>query len=94
MTSEPPWWVRDVLIAGVLALIVLWAQLMSDANFADREAEREAQRAEQAEQLENLRFIRQNSGSSTETLRPFRGMEMPGIDLDYLDLTGADFGGR
>lgn len=88
-----PWWVQDLVVAGAIAGIVLAAQYWSDQGIAQRESVRDDGRAEQAELLENLRYVRDHAGETTDTGRMFRGMNLSGLDLSYLDLTGADFSG-
>lgn len=86
---------RDILIAGMigvlLALVALGGQLWADSQAEQRDVERARLQSANAEMLEDLRFVRDHSGPGTT--RPFRGMDLRGLRLDYLDLTDADFSG-
>ena len=94
-SREPAWWVRDLIVGlgvgALLAGMAWYLQSSSDRAAEDRDVTRAKTQADHAEALENLRFVRDHSGPGTT--RPFRGMDLSGLRLDYLDLSGADFSG-
>jgi Pentapeptide repeats (8 copies) len=86
--SDPPWWIPQVVVALLVGLAVLGAQKVIDDGRADRDRDIAANQARHAEQLENLRFVRQLS-TQTGVPRPFTGFDLQGQNLSQLDLTGA-----
>lgn len=87
---EPPWWVRDVIVAVLIGLMLTLAQWTLDNRRSDREDEREDQRALDTLQIENLRFVRERSGPS-DIVRPFESLDLRGMNISGLDLGHADF---
>lgn len=96
--------VASGVISGIVVGVALFTgQLVVDNNRADREHARadtqlasqnkiEADRSEQAILLENLRFVRGlSSAETTGVSRPFRGLDLHGLELGGLSLAGADF---
>ena len=84
---DPPWFVQiliaALLFAGLLGVVLLWG-----INRIEN------RRADEAERLENLRFVRTaaaDRGADRE-LR-FRGLDLEGMHLAGLDLSGADLSG-
>lgn len=88
------------MVVGVFLFV---GQFLVDNNRADREHEREdrqvaaqnkieADRTEQGILLENLRFVRGLSSADPTLTRPFRGLDLHGLELSGLSLAGADFG--
>lgn len=101
MDPSPPkhelrWWIRDVLVSGLVALIVaagtIVGQKLIDDVRADRDHEIAKQENDRAERLENLRFVRGRSTSDPNQERPFYGIDLTGLNLGGLDLPGANFG--
>jgi uncharacterized protein YjbI with pentapeptide repeats len=86
--SDPPWWIPQIVVALLVGLAVLGAQKVLDDSRADRDRDIAANQARHAEQLENLRFVRQLS-TQTGIARPFSGFDLRGQNLSQLDLTGA-----
>ncbi|MGY5036023.1 pentapeptide repeat-containing protein [Streptomyces sp. 900116325] len=87
---EPRWWIRDIVIAGIVALITggmiagtqVYIQSRLDTEAADR-----------AERLENLRFVRERSTADPYQPRPFRGIDLTDQTVSGLYLPNADFHG-
>lgn len=92
------------VISGLLVGLAFFVgQIVVDNNTSEREHAREdrqlaaqnkieADRNEQGILLENLRFVRgQSSSSDTTANRPFRSMDLHGLELSGLSLAGADF---
>src|SRR4029079_13003918 len=69
-----------VVVPALLVGLVLW--WIADHG--------DARRADQAERLGNLRFVSSTS-SADQRLRPFRSMDLSGMNLTGLQLDGADF---
>jgi hypothetical protein len=67
---EPPWIVRDVLLAGLVVLV----GFLLDSRSADR-----------GEVLENTRFVRQVAIDHS-AIKPFSGLRLEGSSLGGLDL--------
>jgi hypothetical protein len=87
---EPPWWVRDILIAFIIGAILVLGQWWLDNRRADVDRGLEDRRSAAAERLENLRFVRDRSSLSREP-RPFGSLDLSGLPLSYLHLVGANF---
>lgn len=97
---EPAWWLRAIVVAVAIGLVLFGLQLLTDSN---REAV--------STRLENLRFVRERSSANVDMARPFSsldlqeqqmaGLSLPraefewallrGANLEYADLTGAQF---
>lgn len=95
--------VAGVISGVVVGLFLFLGQFLVDNNRADREHEREDRqvaardkieenRNEQGILLENLRFVRGLSSADPTLSRPFRDMDLHGLELSGLSLAGADFG--
>ena len=88
--EEPPWWVRDVLVAGIIGSLLLLGQYRIDLQREDRESRQE-----------NLRFIRERAaeasprigpnGTALKSVLPYRDMDLRGLNLSGLDMRNADF---
>ncbi|MCK0517530.1 pentapeptide repeat-containing protein [Williamsia sp. DF01-3] len=93
--SGPRWWVRDVVVAGIVAVFVSVATMIGqkiiDDVRADRDHEISDRQSQRAERLENLRFIRGRSNADPSVERPFYGLDLAGLSLSGLDLPGANF---
>jgi hypothetical protein len=87
--DQPAWWVRDIFIAAVVAVLVLFGQmsLVHSANSVDPETPQSQQ--SQSERLENLRFVRDRSSAAYQP-RPFRQFDLSGMNLQGLQLSGAN----
>ena len=85
--DRPVWWVGDILIAAVVAILVLVGQnyLMS-ANSRGDEALSQDPRIQR---LEDLRFVRDRSSEAYQP-RPFRQFNLAGQNLANLQLKGAN----
>ena len=83
-SRDPPWFVQilvaALLFAGLLGLVLLWG-----INRIEN------RRANQAERLENLRYVRTAAAQrgADRELR-FSGLDLRGMHLAGLDLSGAD----
>ncbi|HEY5876897.1 MAG TPA: pentapeptide repeat-containing protein [Ilumatobacteraceae bacterium] len=83
-SRDPPWFVQilvaALLFAGLLGLLLLWG-----INRIEN------RRANQAERLENLRYVRTAAAQrgADRELR-FSGLDLRGMHLAGLDLSGAD----
>lgn len=92
--KDPPvWWVRDIFIAVVVAILVLFGQIsFLNARHAWVQGTPQNQQSQQnqAERLENLRFVRDRSSAEYQP-RPFRQFDLRGANLADLQLNGADF---
>lgn len=75
--------IREVLIGVGAAALIAFLGVAYTTITDDR-------RAEQAERLENLRFIRERSDEKLETPRPFNGMDLTGQNMAGLFLYDAD----
>jgi hypothetical protein len=99
--NEPPWLVRDVLIALLVLGSVATVQIIADDARSHDDNELAAQRDEHdnklavqrdadAQRLENLRFVRDRA-SATYLVRPFRKLDLQDMNLAGLELRAADF---
>jgi uncharacterized protein YjbI with pentapeptide repeats len=92
------------IVSGALVGVALFvAQGVLDDQRTEREHAREERqidaqnvieenRNEQGILLENLRFVRALSSDTAPTVsRPFRGLDLHGLELSGLSLAGADF---
>src|SRR5689334_13415136 len=64
--SEPPWLIRDGVIALVIGAVLLLSQNQLDERRSDRQDALEAARAQHAETVENLRFVRELASHRTK----------------------------
>jgi len=86
--KDPPvWWVRDVFIAVVVALLVLVGQTYLFSVNSGVQATSQGQEIP-AGRLSNLQFVRDRSSASYQP-RPFRSFDLKGVDLAGLQLKGA-----
>lgn len=90
--GEPPWWVRDVLIALLIGAILLVGQAVLDDARSDRERLAAVSRDQFQTRIENLRFVRDRS-SATLVERPFQHMDLTLQNMSGLTLTEANFTG-
>jgi hypothetical protein len=98
---------RDLLISLIgsvlLAASVYIIETRRDRQFLEWSERLEMNRFEQAERLENTRFVRQVSLASPDGAKPLEGLDLRGAglaglnltdaNLAYVDLTGADLTG-
>ncbi len=89
--ADPSWWIRDIVVALLIALLVLVGQKWVDDSRADRDRAIAADQNRQAQRLENLRFVRDRSSGDQDQPRPFAGLDLAGMNLAGLYLRGADF---
>jgi len=93
--SDPPWWIRDGLVAFVVASVVSGVTLAYQSRLDDRRAEHAQALADeqnrQAQRLENLRFVRDHSSTDPGETRHFAGFDLQDQDMSGLQLRGADF---
>ncbi|MHA7156219.1 pentapeptide repeat-containing protein [Arthrobacter sp. TMN-50] len=96
--KNPPWWVRDGLVALTVGGLLLAGQAFIDDRRTDREQVAAAKLSNELSRIEDLRFIRERSaelppqseGALFNQL-PFAEMDLSGQNLSNLDLRGADF---
>lgn len=85
---EPAWWVRDILVAGTVAVIVgaitASGTIVAQQRIDDARADRELRAA-------NLTFVRERSSTDPLLPRPFTGLDLRDQNLSGLDLRNADF---
>ncbi len=72
----------------MVGVLVLVGQKLVDDARAHRDREISQRQESHAEQLENLRFVRDRSGR--DQFRPFAGLNLEGMNLSGLVLRGAD----
>lgn len=72
------WLVRDALLAVLIAGAVLGVELWQEGS-----------RFEQAQRLENLRFVRTSVATGDPVRKQFHGMDLEGTNLSGLNLAGA-----
>lgn len=87
--DQPVWWVRDIFIAVVVAILVLFGQMYFVSSRHSRDQGAPQNQQSQAEPLENLRFVRDRSSAAYQP-RPFRQFDLSGMDLAGLQLNGAN----
>lgn len=91
---EPRWWVRDIVVAMILGVLLaagsIWGQKVIDDRRAVRDAAKQEADNRHTEQLENLVFVRSLS-SDSEQARPFSHMDLATMALVGLQLPDADF---
>ncbi|GAA1718210.1 pentapeptide repeat-containing protein [Dietzia cercidiphylli] len=88
--TGPTWWVRDILIAGIVGIIVggttsYWT-VVAQQRIDDARADRELRAA-------NLTFVRERSSTDPLLPRPFTWLDLRDQYLGGLDLRNADFYG-
>lgn len=95
--EEPPWWVRDVLVAFLVGVTITGGSVAWQSRLDDNRAARDraiaAQQARHAEQIENLRYVRDHSSDDPLQARLFAGFDLAGQNLSGLQLRGANFRG-
>lgn len=89
--AGPPWWLRDIVIAGLLAGLLFASQVYVDDARADRERAAAVMAATLADRRENLRFVRDHA-SPLLVPRSFVSIDLTDQKLPGLLLEGADFG--
>jgi hypothetical protein len=93
--DQPVWWVRDVFIAVVVALLVLVGQnyLTKAGSGSPVSSQGQQNSAIQdqspASRVDNVRFVRDRSSVGYQP-RPFRQFDLQGVDLAGLQLKGAN----
>lgn len=83
---DPPWLIRDGLLALVIGALLVGVQFYLDERRSDREQSIESGRAALAERLENLRYVRERADTRT-----FDGIHYK--SFDNFDLAGMNFAG-
>jgi uncharacterized protein YjbI with pentapeptide repeats len=76
---EPPWWVRDIVLALIIGGALLAIQTYLDSVAANRD-----------ERRENLRFVREHAGANAEPGH-FVSIDLEDQNLSGLILDDADF---
>ncbi|SFT44553.1 Uncharacterized protein YjbI, contains pentapeptide repeats [Arthrobacter sp. ov118] len=89
--GDPPWWLRDIVVAGLLAGALFASQAWVDDARAERERAAAAVAATLADRRENLRFVRDHA-SPLLVPRSFVSIDLTDQKLPGLQLEGADFG--
>jgi uncharacterized protein YjbI with pentapeptide repeats len=84
INREPPWWVSQVLVAGLVGLLVGSVIFLSGNHVSDIQAR-------QARQLENLRFVRDRAATNPKQPFPFAHLDLGGQDLYLAQLPRANF---
>lgn len=96
--DHPRWWTRlhrflnrddltrELLLAVVVGLALFWIANEVDSRRADRAEALATTQFQQAEVLENTRFVRQTAMQGPRTLKPFQGMNLTGAHLNGLRL--------
>ena len=85
INRQPPWWVSQILVAGLVGLVVGGLILVGGSRFSDLQARH-------ALQLENLRFVRDRVAATTPNGQfPFADLDLEDQDLGSLQLAHADF---
>jgi hypothetical protein len=84
INRQPPWWVSQILVAGLVGVVVGGLILVSGNRFNDLQARH-------ALQLENLRFVRDRAATNPNKPFPFGRLDLEGQDLSFLPLARADF---
>jgi hypothetical protein len=87
--DRPIWWVGDLFIAVVVAILVLVGQSYLTNTGARDQATSQSPQGE-AQRLEDLRFVRDTSSLSYQP-RPFRQFLLAGMNLANLQLKGVNF---
>jgi uncharacterized protein YjbI with pentapeptide repeats len=75
---EPPWWVRDIILAVLIGAGLLGMQAYVESRAADR-----------AERRENLRYVREHT--TTGNTLSFIGIDLREANLSGLVFDNADF---
>ncbi len=97
--DQPLWWVRDILIAVLVAVLVLFGQnylvgasgTREQGQAQDQDQDQDqAQDQGQDQRISNLNFVRFKSSESYQE-RPFRSFDLRDTNLAGLKLRGADF---
>ncbi|MDX1886824.1 pentapeptide repeat-containing protein [Mycolicibacterium sp. 120270] len=93
--KDPPWILRDVVVALVVGGVVAWGSVRAQQDIDDermlRESSLAAQQERQSARLENLRFVRDRSSIDDSVVRPFGGLDLAHQNMIGLNLTGASF---
>lgn len=85
--DRPVWWVGDIVIAALVAILVLVGQnYLTNATARDDQAISQEPRIQR---LEDLRFVRDRSSEAYQP-RPFRQFDLAGQNLANLQLKGAN----
>lgn len=85
--DRPVWWVGDIFIAAVVAILVLVGQhYLASENTRDDQA---LSQEPQIQRLQDLRFVRDRSSEAYQP-RPFRQFDLAGQNLANLQLKGAN----
>lgn len=92
-SDQPVWWVRDILIAVLVAMLFLLGQSYLVDTSGARELgqdQAEDQDQDQDQRTSDLQFVRDRS-SEWYQARPFRQFDLRGMNLAGLELRGANF---
>lgn len=82
--TGPAWWVRDILVAGIVGAIIATGTVIAQQRIDNERADRELRAA-------NLAFVRERSSTDPLLPRPFAGLDLRGQNLAGLNLQNADF---
>ncbi len=91
--DQPVWWVRDVLIAVFVVVLVLFGQsyLVGASGIHEQEqAQGQGEDQAQDQRIADLNYVRFRSSASYQE-RPFRGFDLRDMHLGGLKLRGANF---
>lgn len=89
--DQPLWWVRDILIAVLVAVLVLFGQSYL-ISASDAPEQGQAQGHDQDLRISDLQFVRDRSSTWYQD-RPFRYFDLRDMNLAGLELKGVDFVG-
>ncbi len=89
--DQPLWWVRDILIAALVAVLVLVGQsYLVSASGAREHGQDQDQDQAQDQRISDLHFVRDRSSTWYQD-RPFRQFDLRDMNLAGLELRGVDF---
>jgi uncharacterized protein YjbI with pentapeptide repeats len=93
--SSPKWWLHNIVVAIVVGMVVSVGAIVGQYLIDNRREERyqamELRQSRQAEQLQNLQFVRSGSSRDPDQDRPYAALDLEGQELGELQLVGADF---
>lgn len=93
--SSPEWWLHNIVVAIVVGMVVSVGAILGQFWIDNRREERyqamELRQSRQAEQLQNLQFVRSGSSRDPDQDRPYAALDLEGQELGELQLANADF---
>jgi len=89
--SNPPWWVSNGLVALFISLVVFVLQVRDEHQRGDLATRTQQAQAQDAQRLENLRFVRERAAASGQPIEDFSGFDLQCQDLSNLPLGPANF---